>query len=918
MVETLKVLKDANTYHSKLDNNMPGYFFADASAGGQHQPPVDEQEVYNYYTQELLPALLSSLPILFARIARDTAILVGHLTTRFIQFLFPLWFRKWTVDTQATIAHAASESGEFLSQLTNMKKANFTFVDHLLQKMDLDGNGLITPRDLSINAEEMKREVETLIHQYYGALLNQQHSSWYEWFRTKITNIMMVDWSLGAYLWQTCSGLIIVLIITSIVPGRLHGWTGRLLRWPILGMVYMLISVELVMYTIIRLAIRTAEWVFASAKHRQWRKNMAMATSYEEWYSFAKKLDRSQGRDTWQSNVNDDTAYKYSWPFVQQLMKDLKTERERGNVVNALAVLQQCTRKNVGGIMSEDMFSFTYCGEPKELVSEFIEEVTTTLEWVTEKVRVQSPMPSDAELVRKKLEIDQKLKSKIAEEHEKMQSILGWATLNFLGIPRNDDKDCEEVESQCTQKSQQTEEEEMAKNIMMREKIKTFLKRARASYGRTALCLSGGAMMGCYHFGSVKALLEVGLLPHIISGTSAGSVIGAMVCTRTDEELMEDLKPELLAEHMTIFQSSWGDRLKHWWQHGTMFDQDDWLRRVKFFTKGDMTFEEAYKKTGRVLCVTLSATTKKAPPILINHITAPNVTICSACIASASVPGFVDPMRLHVKDDNGVVRVQPMTDETYRDGSIDSDIPTSGLSEMLNCRFFLAAQANPHIVPFFYNSKGDVGRPSRWSSGMRDDSWRGGFLLSALEMYLKNDMRSKFHFLNDVDVAVGFTSTMMAQATYSGTTTIVPDTCLKDYFLLFEEQSEDDMKRYFQGGAVAAYQHVSFLKLHYAVANTLDECLASLECEESTPVPPRRRHSQLMMKQKSEMLSLRGNLHFAKLEPKELDEQLPASGAATPTSTEPDDEYEEGGFDGVDCAYGPGRRPSFFGEKKHQ
>lgn len=120
------------------------------------------------------------------------------------------------------------------------------------------------------------------------------------------------------------------------------------------------------------------------------------------------------------------------------------------------------------------------------------------------------------------------------------------------------------------------------------------------------------------------------------------------------------------------------------------------------------------------------------------------------------------------------------------------------------------------------------------------------------------------------------------------------------------------MKRYFQGGAVAAYQHVSFLKLHYAVANTLDECLASLECEEKTPVPPRRRHFQLMMKQKSEMFSPRGprgSLSFASLE--QLDKQSPDSGAATPTSTEPDDEYEQG-FDGVDCAYGPGRRPSSF------
>lgn len=73
---------------------------------------------------------------------------------------------------------------------------------------------------------------------------------------------------------------------------------------------------------------------------------------------------------------------------------------------------------------------------------------------------------------------------------------------------------------------------------------------------------------------------------------------------------------------------------------------------------------------------------------------------------------------------------------------------------MLNCQFFVAAQCNPHIVPFFYNSKGDVGRPSRWSSGRREDSWRGGFLLSALELYLKSDMRAKFHFLNDVEVAV--------------------------------------------------------------------------------------------------------------------------------------------------------------------
>lgn len=101
---------------------------------------------------------------------------------------------------------------------------------------------------------------------------------------------------------------------------------------------------------------------------------------------------------------------------------------------------------------------------------------------------------------------------------------------------------------------------------------------------------------------------------------------------------------------------------------------------------------------------------------------------------------------------------------------------------MLNCQFIVAAQCNPHIVPFFYNSKGEVGRPSRWSSGgVREHSWRGGFLLSALELYLKSDIRAKFRFLDEVEAAVGFTSTLTTQ-TYGGSTTIVPQVSIQDYF----------------------------------------------------------------------------------------------------------------------------------------
>jgi len=128
------------------------------------------------------------------------------------------------------------------------------------------------------------------------------------------------------------------------------------------------------------------------------------------------------------------------------------------------------------------------------------------------------------------------------------------------------------------------------------------------------------------------------------------------------------------------------------------------------------------------------------------------------------------------------------------------------------------------------------------------------------------------------------------------------------------------MIRYFQGGSVAAYQHVAMLKLHYQIAHALDESLASLEFDEApTHEPPRRRRSQLY-KQKSLKTRLSGGgLHFTKLE-SENKKQLLESETTSPDSTVSDgylsdDEHEKGGFDGVECAFGPGRRPSFLPEE---
>jgi TAG lipase/steryl ester hydrolase/phospholipase A2/LPA acyltransferase len=51
--------------------------------------------------------------------------------------------------------------------------------------------------------------------------------------------------------------------------------------------------------------------------------------------------------------------------------------------------------------------------------------------------------------------------------------------------------------------------------------------------------LSGGAALGFYHTGVIKTLLQQKLFPRVVSGASAGSIMAALVSTRTDEELIQ-------------------------------------------------------------------------------------------------------------------------------------------------------------------------------------------------------------------------------------------------------------------------------------------------------------------------------------------------------------------------------------------
>ena len=111
-----------------------------------------------------------------------------------------------------------------------------------------------------------------------------------------------------------------------------------------------------------------------------------------------------------------------------------------------------------------------------------------------------------------------------------------------------------------------------------------LFKHLYTNYGRTALCLSGGASFAYYHFGVAKALLDANILPEVITGTSGGALIAALLATRTDDELKRLLVPSL-AHRITGCADPISVWLPRWYRTGARFDAIDWARKCSWMTQ---------------------------------------------------------------------------------------------------------------------------------------------------------------------------------------------------------------------------------------------------------------------------------------------------------------------------------------------
>jgi TAG lipase / steryl ester hydrolase / phospholipase A2 / LPA acyltransferase len=155
----------------------------------------------------------------------------------------------------------------------------------------------------------------------------------------------------------------------------------------------------------------------------------------------------------------------------------------------------------------------------------------------------------------------------------------------------------------------------------------------RQSFGRSALLLSGGGTFGMNHIGVVKCLWEADLLPRIISGASAGSIVAGVLGAKTDAEIPGVLR-EFCFGDLGVFEKVGEEegllqKAARFLKYGAIFDIQH-LVRVMRNILGDLTFQEAYNRTRRILNITVSSESLYELPRLLNYVTAPNVIIWSA------------------------------------------------------------------------------------------------------------------------------------------------------------------------------------------------------------------------------------------------------------------------------------------------
>ncbi|KAK7743746.1 hypothetical protein SLS62_010438 [Diatrype stigma] len=545
-----------------------------------------------------------------------------------------------------------------------------------------------------------------------------------------------------------------------------EGYLYGLLKWPFLFFVCTWIVGLGTAYILTRFYVFLYEHFIAwRGKREQLRRNMRATSSYRDWVKAAKELDQFLGNEQWKEE--NEFAY-YDWKTVRRVWEQMREFRKAAEAYDARNSAAPGYKNN-----------------------------TDTKE---------SDGKNAAENLKALIEACVK-NNFVGVENPRLYSQTYYGTKNLV---QNFVDEVEKGVRYLVHTEQLSVEEK-----------RTLFKRLHANFGRSALCLSGGATLAYYHFGVIKALLEADLVPDIITGTSGGALIAALVATRTNDELKQLLIPALAHRIKPCSEpiTTWFPR---WWNTGARFDSLTWARQCSWWTRGSMTFREAYERTGRILNVSCVPADPHSPTILCNYLTSPDCVIWSAVIASAAVPGILNPVVLMMKNKDGSLSPYSFGHK-WKDGSLRTDIPIKALNLHFNVNFTIVSQVNPHISLFFFSSRGTVGSPVTHRRGR---GWRGGFLGSATEQYIKLDLTKWLKVLKHLELLprpLGQDWSQLWLQQFGGTITIWPQGKPSDLLRILSDPDMARLARMIHEGQQSAFPKLKFVANRLRVERLIEQ-----------------------------------------------------------------------------------------------
>jgi len=237
---------------------------------------------------------------------------------------------------------------------------------------------------------------------------------------------------------------------------------------------------------------------------------------------------------------------------------------------------------------------------------------------------------------------------------------------------------------------------------------------------------------------------------------------------------------------------------------------------------GDLTFEEAYNRTKRVLNITVATTGRGGVPNLLNYLTAPNVLIWSAAVASnATTPSLYGRnITLKCKDSTGaIVPWSTASDTTFRPWTQASyserDSPLARVAELFNVNHFIVSQARPYLVPFL---KSDMQGPSPTYTRRGRTSFTGTLVrLMTMEIHHRLQQFDSLQILPQ-----SIRRFLIDESIPAASMTLVPELSAGDFVRLLETPTRDSLNYWILKGEKSVWPAVGALKVRCAVESELD------------------------------------------------------------------------------------------------